>query len=197
MNPPRTPHELACDLVKQHPDPKALSEADTRHRIIDAILHDVLSWPRAAMVCEPYIDPGYADYVLTGAAESQLLFIEAKRSVRSREAVPALIKSLAPSVLWLACEVHFTPYYLYIIGYSKSLGADAVEPSGIINPRRIAEIERVAGEGVGLQRKPDGISEVRASLDHYDHAAGPGNIESKLIGPHTKVAITGLHLRLP
>jgi hypothetical protein len=79
MNPPRTPHELACDLVKQHPDPKALSEADTRHRIIDAILHDVLSWPRAAVVCEPYIDPGYADYVLTGAAESQLLFIEAKR----------------------------------------------------------------------------------------------------------------------
>src|ERR1035441_8366139 len=38
---------------------------------------------------------------------TQVSFSFALRSVRNREAVPAAIKSLAPSVLWLACEVHF------------------------------------------------------------------------------------------
>ena len=74
-----TPHDTACNIAKKYPDLGALSEADTRHRVIDVILHDVLSWPRAGVACESYIDPGYADYVLMGAGESQLVFIEAKK----------------------------------------------------------------------------------------------------------------------
>jgi len=74
-----TPHETACSLSKKYPELGSLSEADTRHQIIDSILHDVLSWPRAAVACEEYIAPGYADYVLTGSGESQLVFIEAKK----------------------------------------------------------------------------------------------------------------------
>src|ERR1017187_3746781 len=38
---------------------------------------------------------------------TQVSFSFALRSVRNRDAVPAAIKLLAPSVLWLACEVHF------------------------------------------------------------------------------------------
>jgi hypothetical protein len=40
------------------------NEADTRHQIIDLVLHDVLAWPRNRVSVEEYIAPGYADYVL-------------------------------------------------------------------------------------------------------------------------------------
>ncbi|MDC7694246.1 hypothetical protein PQU94_08130 [Asticcacaulis sp. DXS10W] len=56
-----------------------LNEADTRHRVIDFILHDVLAWPRNRVNVEEYIAPGYADYVLTKSNEDAILFIEAKR----------------------------------------------------------------------------------------------------------------------
>jgi predicted type IV restriction endonuclease/GTPase SAR1 family protein len=56
-----------------------LNEADTRHRVIDFILHDVLSWPRNRVNVEEYIKPGYADYVLKKANGDDLLFVEAKR----------------------------------------------------------------------------------------------------------------------
>ena len=73
------PHDVACKIAKEYEKLSSMSEADTRHQIIDTILHDVLSWPRASVVCESYIDPGYADYVLTGRGDSLLLFIEAKK----------------------------------------------------------------------------------------------------------------------
>jgi predicted type IV restriction endonuclease len=76
---PETPHDIACRLAKTYRNVASLSEADTRHQIIDEILHGVLSWPRASVVCEPYIDPGYADYVLLGRPDSCLLFLEAKK----------------------------------------------------------------------------------------------------------------------
>ncbi len=79
MKTPNTPHDIAKQLAEKYKTLQALSEADTRHQIIDSILHDVLSWPRASVTCEPYIDPGYADYVLLGHSESQLLFVEAKK----------------------------------------------------------------------------------------------------------------------
>jgi len=79
MTIPPTPHNIAVDIVQQFAEPGKMSEADTRHRIIDAVLHGVLSWPRSAVICESYIDPGYADYVLIGPAEAQLLFLEAKK----------------------------------------------------------------------------------------------------------------------
>jgi hypothetical protein len=75
----RTPHDIASDLTQEHPSAADLNEADTRHRVIDVILHDVLSWPRSAVQCESFIDPGYADYLLLGHHENQILFIEAKK----------------------------------------------------------------------------------------------------------------------
>lgn len=76
---PVTPHEHAESLVEYSDALIDSNEADTRHQIIDCILHDVLSWPRSSIKCESFIDPGYADYILLGRHDRQLLFIEAKR----------------------------------------------------------------------------------------------------------------------
>lgn len=57
-----------------------LNEADTRHKIIDVVLHDILVWPRNAVDCESFIDPGYADYKLKKRDGTTVLFIEAKKS---------------------------------------------------------------------------------------------------------------------
>lgn len=55
------------------------NEAETRHRIIDFVLHNVLSWPRNRVKVEEYISPGFADYVLIKQDGSHILFVEAKR----------------------------------------------------------------------------------------------------------------------
>ena len=72
------PHEVALRLANDYRD-RTLNEADTRHRIIDEVLHAVLSWPRTQVECEHYIDPGFADYLLRKPNGDPLLFIEAKR----------------------------------------------------------------------------------------------------------------------
>nr|AMP34877.1 hypothetical protein pSinB_010 [Sinorhizobium sp. M14] len=56
------------------------NEAETRHKIIDGIIHDCLSWPRNRVAVEEYIAPGFADYVLNKANGDDLLFIEAKKA---------------------------------------------------------------------------------------------------------------------
>lgn len=58
---------------------RELNEADTRHQIIDVILHDILKWPRNRTPTEEFIAPGYADYVLKKQNGEDLLFIEAKK----------------------------------------------------------------------------------------------------------------------
>lgn len=57
-----------------------INEAETRHKIIDFILHDFLSWPKNRVSVEEYIAPGFADYVLKKSNGDDLLFVEAKRS---------------------------------------------------------------------------------------------------------------------
>ena len=71
-------HDVAIEISK-HSDADDLNEADTRHQIIDRVLHEVLLWPRGQVKCEDYIRPGYADYVLERAAGRRELLIEAKR----------------------------------------------------------------------------------------------------------------------
>ncbi len=55
------------------------NEADTRHKIIDFIIHDYLAWPKNRVAVEEYINPGYADYILKKENGEDLLFIEAKK----------------------------------------------------------------------------------------------------------------------
>ena len=56
-----------------------MNEADTRHRIIDRVLHEVLAWPHDRVRCEQSITTGYADYVLSTPNDKIALIIEAKR----------------------------------------------------------------------------------------------------------------------
>lgn len=55
------------------------NEAETRHKLIDFVIHQILSWPKNRVSVEEYISPGFADYVLKKANGDHLLFIEAKR----------------------------------------------------------------------------------------------------------------------
>ncbi|WP_458789587.1 hypothetical protein [Yoonia sp. MH D7] len=56
------------------------NEAQTRHEVIDTVLHDILAWPRALTKVEDYIAPGFSDYVLTKPNGDLLFFVEAKRA---------------------------------------------------------------------------------------------------------------------
>lgn len=55
------------------------NEAETRHKIIDYVIHDYLAWPKNRVSVEEYIHPGFADYILKKSNGEDLLFIEAKR----------------------------------------------------------------------------------------------------------------------
>lgn len=55
------------------------NEAETRHKIIDFVLHDFLHWPKNRVAVEEFIHPGFADYILKKSNNEDLLFIEAKK----------------------------------------------------------------------------------------------------------------------
>lgn len=66
--------------VKLFAAARNINEAETRHKIIDFIIHDFLAWPRNRVAVEEYIAPGFADYVLKKTNGDDLLFIEAKKA---------------------------------------------------------------------------------------------------------------------
>lgn len=72
------PIETLGSIIKET-ERRALNEADTRHKVIDFIIHDLLSWPRNRVFHEEHIHGGYADYVFKKANGDDLLFIEAKK----------------------------------------------------------------------------------------------------------------------
>lgn len=55
------------------------NEAETRHKVIDFIIHDLLSWPKNRVAVEEHVHPGYADYVLKKNNDDAVLVIEAKK----------------------------------------------------------------------------------------------------------------------
>lgn len=70
------------DLIKEIREEarqKDLNEANTRHLVIDRVIHDFLSWPRNAVRHEEHNQEGYSDYVLYKNHGSPSLVIEAKR----------------------------------------------------------------------------------------------------------------------
>ena len=66
------------EIIEEHAQ-RGLNEADTRHRVIDFVLHDLLAWPRNRLSVEEYVAPGFADYVLKKANDEALILVEAKR----------------------------------------------------------------------------------------------------------------------
>lgn len=59
---------------------KDLNESDTRLKVIDTILVDVLKWPKTTITTEKYIHGNRADYVLKNSIGNPQLIIESKRS---------------------------------------------------------------------------------------------------------------------
>jgi len=57
----------------------SVSEADTRHQIIDRIMHEVLLWPRENVKCEERSDVGFMDYTLYGTLRP-IVVVEAKKA---------------------------------------------------------------------------------------------------------------------
>ncbi|WP_051222237.1 hypothetical protein [Neptunomonas japonica] len=60
-------------------DSRDRNEAETRHKIIDFVLHDFLAWPKNRVTVEEYVKPGFADYILKKENGDDQLFIEAKK----------------------------------------------------------------------------------------------------------------------
>lgn len=54
------------------------SEADTRVKVIDAVLKEVCGWPESEIQRERHVEAGYIDYVLT-VASRRLIAVEAKK----------------------------------------------------------------------------------------------------------------------
>lgn len=68
------------DDVKRLVESRDINEAETRHKVIDFVLHELLAWPRNRVSVEEFISPGFADYVLRKSNDDELLFVEAKRA---------------------------------------------------------------------------------------------------------------------
>ena len=77
-NPTADPLE-SLKALRASLEDRDLNEADTRHRIIDFIIHDFLSWPKNRVNVEEHVASGYIDYVLTRSSGEPIILIEAKR----------------------------------------------------------------------------------------------------------------------
>ncbi|MEZ7507347.1 hypothetical protein [Flavobacterium sp. Arc2] len=71
--------EILQDLKKKYSDVE-LNEAETRFKIIDTILNDVLKWPKDPISVEKFINGNRADYVLKGKNNKPLLILESKKN---------------------------------------------------------------------------------------------------------------------
>jgi len=62
-----------------------VSESDTRVKIIDRILKEVLIWPENSIIREEHVNSGFIDYTLTSSKNRRLVVVEAKRENHSFE----------------------------------------------------------------------------------------------------------------
>ena len=67
--------KLAADYKKAD-----LNESDTRFKIIDTILVDVLKWPKEIITTEKYINGNRADYVFKGKNDKPIVILESKKN---------------------------------------------------------------------------------------------------------------------
>lgn len=74
-----TPSEVILNLKLKYTKQK-LNEADTRFKIIDTILLDILKWEKDPLMLEVIHKTVRADYVLIGKNSKPLLIIESKKS---------------------------------------------------------------------------------------------------------------------
>ena len=70
--------ELSLEFADFREERGKVSEADTRAKVIDRILKDVLQWPEDALSREDHVDSGFLDYTLR-AHNRPYVAVEAKR----------------------------------------------------------------------------------------------------------------------
>lgn len=71
-------YKTYLSLLDEFKQSKIDTEQDTRMKIIDRMLIDVLGWSRDDIATEPHVDSGYIDYLLSCNGRPKLI-IEAKR----------------------------------------------------------------------------------------------------------------------
>ena len=71
-------HLIAEELARVFTE-RASNEANTRHQIINRLLHEVLAWPIESVDCEQPVHEGYVDFILKDKAKRAVLLIEAKK----------------------------------------------------------------------------------------------------------------------
>jgi hypothetical protein len=117
-------HTIAEQLAKQFVN-RAFSEADTRHQIIDRLLHEVLCWPHDCVKCEEKVHLGYIDYILRDKADRAVLLVEAKKETKHFVLPSKLTKTSALRIVRLrtlatdssiAAAVHQAAQYCPEIG---------------------------------------------------------------------------------
>lgn len=69
----------SMQIVIDESKSRSHNEANTRHKIIDFVLHDFLHWPRNRVFHEEYVHPGFADFILKKGNGDALMVIEAKK----------------------------------------------------------------------------------------------------------------------
>ena len=74
-----TPTEIVTDLKLRFKS-KSLNEADTRFKIIDTILLEILKWRKEPLMLEVINKGVRADYVLYGKSNKPVLIIESKKT---------------------------------------------------------------------------------------------------------------------
>lgn len=65
------------DILKDNS--KNYNEANTRHKIIDTVLHEILAWPKNRVSLEDHTSNGYIDYTLRKSNGDPIIIIEAKK----------------------------------------------------------------------------------------------------------------------
>lgn len=80
-NPIEQAHDIFCQLQPEIEASlqKQPNESDTRLKVLDRILFEVLNWKHEAVYTEPSTDSGFIDYLLTTGEGRGVLVIEAKR----------------------------------------------------------------------------------------------------------------------
>ena len=150
---------------------KGSNEAETRHKLIDTVIHDILSWPKNRVAVEEYIQPGYADYVLKKANGNDLLFIEAKRSGFYFK-LPKPHKSLETSCFKSIAQLHTDTNIKKVMTQVRNYCMDSgCEFAAITNGYewiffKVFEKGKRSGAGIfssGKHQRP------KFSLIHFDH----------------------------
>jgi hypothetical protein len=116
-------------LIREFPHENRANqnEAETRHKIIDTVMQNVLSWPKNRISVEEYTKPGFADYILKNSNDDPVLFVEAKKSglyFRLPAAHKAEEKSAYISIRKLQSDVNIATALQQVRDYCLNSGCE-------------------------------------------------------------------------